>query len=434
MQTGAVSEQELIKKLCWKITPWLIFLLILTILDRVNIGYAALGMNKELGISMTMFGTIAGLYYVAYFVFEIPSNLILHRVGARRWIARIVVTWGIVTILTGFVRNTTELAICRFLLGAMEAGFYPGVILYFTYWFPAKHQAKVVSLLMIGSATALVVGGPIATYILSHINHMGMSGWRWIFILEGVITTLAGVITWFVMVDYPKSADFLSSDEKRWLEERIEREQKTKAGVLSVSKWGTLKNVWVWYFTLCYFGCIMGLTLLYFWMPQILKRLSSVLTDTEVGWISSIPYVCAIAAMLLIAFHSDKTKERRWHAGLSLAATVFALIGLTFTSDLLLSVVFLCFAAAGAYTYMVVFWALPTAVLGGTSAAVGIALINSIGNLGGFFGPSIYGFLADTTKSTVAGTYVMAAFVLLTCVLTVCIPRKFEQAAEEREK
>jgi ACS family tartrate transporter-like MFS transporter len=430
MAKQMVSEDALMNRLRWRLIPWPMFLFLWTLVDRVNIGYAALSMNKDLGISMTWFGTIAGIFYIAYFLFEIPSNVILHRVGARKWIARIVITWGLVTLLTGFVRGVTDLAICRFLLGAMEAGFYPGLVLYFTYWFPSKHQARAVSLLMVGSSFALVVGGPIATYILTHSQWLGYAGWRWIFFAEGAITVVAGIITFFIMVDRPRNATFLSEDEKQWLDERLKAELVAKSKVMTVSKWGVMKNGWIWYFTLCYFGCIIGLTLCYFWMPQILKRLSATLTNTQIGWISSIPYVCATIAMVAIARHSDKKMERRWHAALSLTATVFALIGLTFSHNLVLSVILLCLAAAGPYTYMVVFWALPSTVLGEATAAVGIAMINSVGNLGGLLGPYLYGFLGDLTHSTTAGTYIVAAFVLMTCIMTVFIPKRYENAAK----
>ena len=224
MPKQMVAEEPLMNRLRWRLIPWPMFLFLWTLVDRVNIGYAALSMNKDLGISMTWFGTIAGIFYIAYFLFEIPSNVILHRVGARKWIARIVITWGLVTLLTGFVRGVTDLAICRFLLGAMEAGFYPGLVLYFTYWFPSKHQARAVSLLMVGSSFALVVGGPIATYILTHSQWLGYAGWRWIFFAEGAITVVAGIITFFIMVDRPRNATFLSEDEKQWLDERLKAE------------------------------------------------------------------------------------------------------------------------------------------------------------------------------------------------------------------
>ncbi len=424
----AVNEAQLMTRLRWRIIPFVMFLYIVTIIDRVNIGFAALRMNKDLGISMTAFGTLAGIFFISYFIFEIPSNVILHRVGARIWIARIMISWGVVTLLTGFVRNVTDLAICRFLLGAAEAGFYPGIVLYFTYWFPAKHHARAVSLFLVGLGIANIVGGPFATWILDNWRWFGLAGWRWIFIMEGVITMVCGVATLLILVNRPQEAQFLSADEKAWLAARLAAEHAARTQVVHMSKWGTLKNGWVWYFTLCYFGYAFAMNLLLFWVPQILKRLSSVLTNTQVGWISSIPYVCAIVAMVIIARHSDKTMERRWHSGLSMAVMVFALIGLTLTNNLVLSVILLSFAASGIYSFVAVFWALPTALLGEATAAVGIALINSIGNLGGYFGPQIFGYLADLTHSTIAGTYITAAFVLMTTILTICVPKRHEQA------
>ena len=429
MANIAVNEEQLMNRLRWRIIPFVMFLYIVTIIDRVNIGFAALGMNKDLGISMTAFGTVAGIFFLSYFIFEIPSNIILHRVGARIWIARIMITWGLVTILTAFVRGVTDLAICRFLLGAAEAGFYPGIVLYFTYWFPAKHHARAVSLFLIGMGLASIVGGPFAAWILDNIRWFGLAGWRWIFLVEGAFTIVCGVATLLLMVNRPQEATYLSDTEKRWLSARLSAEQAARTQVVNISKWGTLKNGRVWYFTLCYFGYTFGMSLFLFWVPQILKRLSSVLTNAQVGWISAIPYVCAIGAMVTIARHSDRTLERRWHAGLSMAVMVFALIGLTQTQNLVLSVILLSLAASGIYSFVAVFWALPTAVLGDATAAVGIAMINAIGGLGAFFGPQIFGFLADLTHSTVAGTYITAAFVLMTTILTICVPKRHEQAA-----
>ncbi len=429
MAIDQIDEPRLMTRLRWRIIPFVMFLYVITIIDRVNIGFAALGMNKDLGISMTWFGTLAGLFFISYFLFEVPSNVILHRIGARVWIARIMISWGIVTILTGFVRNVTDIAICRFLLGAAEAGFYPGIVLYFTYWFPAKHHARAVSLFLIGLGVASIIGGPFATWILDNIRWFGLAGWRWIFIVEGVITIIFGFLVLRIMVNRPAEASFLSPEEKAWLAARLEVEQAARTRVSKISKWGALKNGWVWYFTVCYFGYAVGMSLFFFWVPQILKRLSAVLTNTQIGWLSTIPYVCAIIAMVLIAGHSDKVMERRWHSGLSLAVMVFALIGMTLTSDLVLSVILLCLAASGIYAFVGVFWAIPTAYLGQEAAAVGIALINAIGTLGGFVGPYFYGYLGDLTKSTVAGTYVTAAFVLMTTILTICVPKRHEQAA-----
>ena len=402
MASFAVEEEKLMNRLRWRIIPYVLALYIITIIDRVNIGYAALGMNKDLGISMTVFGTLGGIFYITYFIFEIPSNVILHRVGARVWIARILITWGIITVLTGFVRNVIELAICRLLLGAAEAGFYPGIMLYFTYWFPAKHHARAQSRFAAGVAVANIIGGPFATWILDNMGWFGLAGWRWIFIVEGVLTVVFGVLTLFILVNRPHEATYLSEDEKKWLAARLTVEQEARTHVVKMSKWGTLKNGRVWYFALCYFGYSAGSSLILFWMPQILKRLSSVLTNTQVGWISSITYTCAIISMVIIGRHSDKVMERRWHAGLSMAVMVLALIGLTLTHNLVLSVILLCLAVSGINSFFGVFWALPTALLGEATAAVGIAMINSIGHLGSFVGAQFFGLLADLTKSTVA--------------------------------
>jgi ACS family tartrate transporter-like MFS transporter len=436
MASFEINEEQLVRRLRWRIIPFVMFLYIVTIVDRVNIGFAALGMNKDLGISMTAFGTVAGIFFVSYFVFEIPSNVILHRVGARIWIARIMITWGIITLLTAFVRGVWDLAICRFLLGAAEAGFYPGIILYFTYWFPARHHARAVAFLLVGMGVAGIVGGPFATWILDNLQWFGLAGWRWIFLAEGVITLVCGIATLLILVNRPDEAKFLSDAEKQWLAARLATEQAARTQVVRISKWGALKNGRVWYFTLCYFGYAFGMSLFNFWVPQILKRLSSVLTNQQVGWISSIPFVCAIIVMVFIARHADRAMERRWHSGLSMLAMVLALLALTQTDSLVLSVILLSVSAAGIYSFVAVFWALPTAVLGGASAAVGIALINSIGNLGGFVGPQVFGWLADVTHSTVAGTLVTAAAVLMTSVLTICVPKREEQAAagEGRER
>ena len=424
-----VNEEQLMNRLRWRIIPFVMFLYIVTIVDRVNIGFAALGMNKDLGISMTVFGTLAGIFFVSYFLFEIPSNVIMHRVGARIWMARIMITWGLVTLLTAFVRGVTDLAICRFLLGAAEAGFYPGIVLYFTYWFPAKHHARAISLFLIGMGVAGILGGPFATWILDNLSWFGLAGWRWIFLVEGVVTILCGIVTLLILVDRPNEAKYLSTAEKEWLAARLATEQAARTQVVQISKWGSLKNGRVWYFTLCYFGYAFGMSLFNFWVPQILKRLSSVLTNMQVGYISAIPFICAIIVMVFVARHSDRSMERRWHSGLSMLVMVLALLALTQTDSLVLSVILLSLAASGIYSFVAVFWTLPTAVLGGATAAVGIAMINAIGNLGGFVGPQVFGWLADVTHSTVAGTLITAAAVLMTAILTICVPKRYEQAA-----
>ncbi|HEX9014858.1 MAG TPA: MFS transporter [Chloroflexota bacterium] len=427
---AVIDEERLMSRLRWKLIPYVFLLYVVAILDRVNVGNAALTMNKELGISAAVFGTIAGIFFIFYFVFEVPSNAILHRVGARIWIARIMITWGIVTILQGFARGTVDLTILRSLLGAAEAGFYPGIVLYFTYWFTTRHHARAVSLFITGVAVANIIGNPIAGWILDNVNWLGMPGWRWLFIMEGIPAVALGILTPFVMTNRPKDAKFLSQEEKSYLINKLAEEQAAREKTVKMSEWGVLKSGRVWYFALAYFGYACGMNGINMWMPQIVKSLSSVLSNTQVGLISAIPFIFSAIAMVLVARHSDKTMERRLHSGLSMLVMVVALIGLTFTKDLVLSVILLCLAAAGIYGWVGTFWALPTAMLGEGTAAVGIALINSIGNLGGFVGPYLFGFLSDSTGSNTAGYYAFAGLVLMTSLLTLALPKKQEKVVE----
>src|ERR1035437_5515969 len=300
-------------------------------LDRVNVGFAALQMNKELGISSSAFGMIAGIFFIAYFFFEVPSNVIMHKVGARKWITRILVSWGIVTILTGFVESVTQLSILRCLLGMCEAGFYPCIILYFTFWFPRKHLAKTMAGFVMGMAIANIICGPISAWIIDHVQWYGMSGWRWMFIMEGVPAVLFGVVNLFIMIDRPEQAKFITPEEKIWLTAELKREHEAKAAKLSISKWAVFGIGRVWHISFCYLCYVVALYGLGMWMPQILRALSKVLTNTEIGIISALPYICGITVMVLVARHSDKTGERRLHVALPIAVAFFALIGLIFT-------------------------------------------------------------------------------------------------------
>ncbi len=424
----AVNEEKLMSRLRWKLIPYVFLLYIVANIDRVNIGVAALNMNKDLDISAAVFGSLAGIFFIFYFIFEVPSNVILHRVGARVWIARIMVTWGIVTCLEGFARGATDLAILRSLLGAAEAGFYPGIVLYFTYWFPAKHHARAVSLFIVGVAAANIIGTPISSWILDNVHLAGLASWRWLFILEGLPAVILGIVTPWIMVNRPGDAKFLSQQEKDWLAERMAREDASRVKVAKISEWGALKSGRVWYFALAYFGYACGMNGINIWMPQIVKGISSVLSNTQVGLISAIPFICAATAMVLVARHSDKTMERRLHSGLSMLVMVVSLVALTFTKDPVISIILLCLAAMGIYSWVGTFWALPTGLLSAEAAAVGIALINSIGNLGGFAGPYLFGFLSDATGSTNAGFFMFAAFALMTALLTLAVPKRQEQA------
>lgn len=384
-----------------------------SIMDRVNISFAALEMNHELGITPDMFGFIAGIFFLAYFFFEVPSNVLMHRFGARLWISRILISWGLVTIITGFADTVWHLEILRVLLGVCEAGFYPAMILYLTFWFPEKYFASTVSVFMCGQALTNIITGPISTFIIDNVYWLGLAGWRWLFILEGIPAVLLGIIALCIMVDRPEQAKFLDPEEKQWLLDTLAKERDLKMSKKSVSKWQAFQDKKVWHLSfsyLCYVITLYGLGL---WMPQIIKSLSSTLTNTGVGLISAIPYICGGIAMVLVARHSDKTMERRYHVGLPIGIAFFSLIALTMTSDLWISVVLLCVSTAAIYCFVGTFWTLPTMFLAEATAAVGIAIINSVANLGGFIGPYVVGYLKSATHSDVFGMYFLASFALL---------------------
>ncbi|HUK99456.1 MAG TPA: MFS transporter [Nitrospirota bacterium] len=425
MVAKSFNEDKVMNKLRMRIVPYVMFLYIIAMLDRVNIGFAALEMNKALGIGASVFGLLAGIFFITYFFFEVPSNVILHKVGARRWIARILVSWGIVTMLIGYAQSVTHVGILRALLGAAEAGFYPGIILYFTFWFPSKHMAKTVSMLMCGMALANLIVGPISTWIMDNIAWFGIAGWRWLFILEGLPAVIFGIVTWFVLTDRPEQAKFLTQEEKDWLVAELKHEHETKMAKMSTTnKWAMFSNFRVWHLSFCYLCYVSALYGLGLWMPQILRALSKVISNTQIGLISMIPYVCGIIAMTWVAKRSDRTLERRYHVAVPIAISCFSLIAVTMTTDLVLSLFFICIATAGIYAFVGTFWTLPNIFLSEGTAAVGIAIINSVGNLGGFCGPYAVGFIKDATGSTNGGIYFLAIMALLGAFAVLAIPAK----------
>ncbi len=417
-------QEQLMTKLRWRIVPYIMLLYVVSMMDRLCISFGALQMNKELGISASAFGMIAGIFFISYFFCEVPSNVIMHKVGARIWITRILVSWGIVTIFTGFSDTVTHLAIWRFLLGVAEAGFYPCMILYLTLWFPAKHLGRTISLFMCGMAISNIVTGPLSTWIMDNVTWYGMAGWRWMFIIEGIPAVLLGITTFFVLTDRPEQAKFLTPAEKDWLTAELGREHEAKKQKMQVSKWAVFRQKRVWYISFPYLCYIIALYGLGMWIPQILRALSQVLTNFQIGLISTLPYIVGVIAMVLVARHSDKTLERRYHVGLPILFSFFGLIALTLTKDLWLAMLFICISTAGIYSFVGTFWTLPSSFLSEGTAAVGIGIINSVGNLGGFFGPYAVGFLKDATGSTSAGMYVLAGFALFATISVLLIPAK----------
>ncbi|MDR3562787.1 MAG: MFS transporter [Negativicutes bacterium] len=434
MVSESFNEEKLISKLRWRIVPYVMLLYIVAMLDRVNVGFAALQMNKALGISASAFGLIAGIFFIAYFFFEVPSNVIMHKIGARKWIARILVSWGLVTVLTGYAESVTHLAILRALLGAAEAGFYPCIILYFTFWFPTKHMAKTVAGLMTGMALANIIAGPVSTWIMDNVTWYGMAGWRWLFIIEGLPAIALGIVNYFIMTDRPEQAKFLTQEEKDWLCNELKQEHEAKSAKLNnISKWAVFGNRRVWHLAFCYVCYVCALYGLGMWVPQLLRELSKVLTNTQIGLISMIPYIIGVVCMIYVARRSDRTLERRYHISMPLLVSFFGLIALTMTTDLWLSLFWICVSTAGIYAFVGTFWTLPNLFLSEATAAVGIAIINSVGNLGGFLGPYAVGFIKDATGSTNGGMYFLATFALLGVISVLAVPAKEADTRALRE-
>jgi MFS transporter, ACS family, tartrate transporter len=390
-----------VKKAARRLIPLMGILYLVSFLDRVNVSYAALTMNADIGLSASAFGLGAGVFFIGYFLFEVPSNLILHRVGARVWIARILVTWGIVSMAMAFVQGPMSFFVLRFLLGVAEAGFFPGMILYLTYWFPAAERGRITGAFMLAVPIASAIGGPISTLLLS-TSIFGLTGWQTMFLVEGLPAILLGFVVMKSLPDRPATAPWLDESERTCLEALVTKDEAAPArlrdGLLSVR---------VWLFAAVYFGLVLGLYGFGFWAPQIIKSLGD-LTNAQVGLVSAIPYALAAVAMVLWGRHSDATGERVGHVCVSALIGAAGFHTAAITTDPYVGLLALCFGAIGIYAALPVFWTLPTVALSGTAAAGGIALINSIGNLGGYLGPFVMGLLRDGTGGYAAGMKMLA--------------------------
>jgi MFS transporter, ACS family, tartrate transporter len=407
----AAAGEDALRKVAWRLIPFMAVLYFIAFIDRVNIGFAALTMNADLGLTPRMFGFASGIFFLGYVLFEVPSNVIMERVGARLWIARIMITWGVLSAGTAFVSTPTSLYVLRFLLGVAEAGFFPGMILYLTYWFPAAYRARILSAFMMALPISTVIGSPLSTAMLG-IEGLGFRGWQWMFLLEGIPAVLLGVAVLIFLRDGPADARWLSSDEQRWLQDELAKDRVTHAP-LHAHMTRALTDPRVWFLGLLYFGLVVGLYGFGFWLPQIIQGVGG-LSNLEVGIVAAIPYAIAAVAMYWWGRHSDATGERNKH--IAIAAFVGA-FGLASSAQLIdspvLGLAALSLAAAGIYAALPVFWTLPTAMLTGTAAAAGIALVNSIGNVGGFLGPTLVGYVKDTTGSYSASLWTLALLVAL---------------------
>ncbi|MEU6705983.1 MFS transporter [Streptomyces wuyuanensis] len=400
-------ENAVFRKVVRRIVPFLILCYVVSYLDRVNVGFAKLQMSDDLGFSEAAYGLGAGLFFIGYFLFEVPSNLMLQRVGARRWIARIMISWGLVSASFMFVTNEATFYVLRFLLGAAEAGFYPGVILYCTYWFPSRRRAGVIAMFMSAIPVAGIFGNPISGWIMDRFQGVnGWQGWQWMFLLEAVPAVVIGVATLFYLDDGVRSAKWLSDDEKSVVERAIAEDSAHQT--VHGRVWDAFREPRVWLMCLIYFCFVMGQYALTFWMPTFVQS-TGIEGNLAIGVLSAVPFVAALVAMNLFGRSADRRRERRWHLVVpSLMGAVGFTLAASWGSSTALSLAALSFAAAGVLTCAPLFWSLPTAFLGGTAAAVGLAVINSVGNLAGFVSPYMIGALKDSTGSSSIPMYVLA--------------------------
>jgi MFS transporter, ACS family, tartrate transporter len=421
-------ETRTIRTVFVRLMPLLMACYLLAYLDRINIGFAAVTMNHDLGLDAYRYGLGAGLFFWGYFFFEVPSNLMLQRFGARRWIARIMVTWGLVSMGTAFIQGWAGFLALRFILGVAEAGLFPGVILYLTYWFPAVYRGRIIAAFMVAIPLSLAVGSPISTAILAMGGIGGFKGWQWLFLIEGAPTILLAVIVLLLLPDRPRDAGWLADDQKQWLEETLDREQKAVQSTHGMSFWRTFIDPRVLGLSFIYFANLTTNLGLAFFLPQMIKEIG--FGTVQSGLVTSIPYVLGAIGALAWGYFSDRYNERRFSLFLALVVSAVGLAGAGFQGNTIPAVAWMSVAAIGIYGAKAPFWPLPSMFLTGSAAAGGIALINSVGNLGGFAGPYIMGWVKDTTGSFKAGLYVLAGFGIAAALVTLMVVRSAPRPAE----
>jgi MFS transporter, ACS family, tartrate transporter len=424
-------ERETIARVRRRLIPLLFFCYFAAYLDRVNVGFGALTMNKALGFTSAVFGLGSGIFFIGYFIFEIPSNLMLARVGARRWIARILLSWGILSGLTAFVWSANSFYAIRFLLGLAEAGYYPGIILFLTWWFPAKYRSRMIAQFMMAIPIAVVSGSVISGFLLGLDGVLGVQGWQWLFIVEALPAIVLAGVVYFWLTDGPQDAKWLTAVQRDWLVGRLAAERAQRESIRQYRLGETLRNPRVWGLTLVYFGQnVAGYGFVLF-LPQIVKQFG--LSNVQTGFVSALPFLFGLGALLLWAWNSDRTGERSRHcAAACLMQGVFLMSCLVIHNPVLMMVA-LILAQMGSAGIAPTFWALPTAMLSGSAAAGGIALINAVGNLGGFLGPYAMGVIQDATGSFPLGllAIAMGAVVAGVVVLALGHDRRLEQAAPQ---
>ena len=401
-------ESKVIRRLTWRLVPFLFLLYVAAYLDRINVSFAALQMQRELHFNDAVYGFGAGLFFVGYFCFQVPSNVVLQRVGARRWIALLMIVWGFLSTSMLLVQTVMGFYGLRFLLGAAEAGFFPGVILYLRNWFPDSARARTVARFMTAAPIAGVIGSPVSGALLNLHQRWGLSGWQWLFLMEGLPAILLGIVVWIYLTDRAQEAQWLEERERAWLLDALEPKTQANRDIRPTDTFVALRDPRMWMLALVYFGLTTVMYGIGLWLPTLIHSVSGV-GNFGIGLLSAIPYLAAAISMVMVGLHSDHTRERRWHTAFPAFVGAAALVVVAYSTSVGLSVAAISVALLCAFSSMGPFWAMPTAVLSGTAAAVGIALINSVGNLGGLAGPWVIGAIKKATGTFQGGILVVAA-------------------------
>ena len=413
-------EKRTMDKVSRRLVPFLMVCYFIAYLDRVNVGFAGPTMRSDLGLSNAAFGGAAGIFFIAYFFFEVPSNMALDRFGARLWIARIMFTWGLISGAQAFVTGELSFNVVRLLLGIAEAGFFPGIIFFLTLWFPSAYRARIIGLFMFAIPISTVIGSPISGLVLGLEGVAGLHGWQWMFLLEAAPALVIAFVTYAYLTDRPLEATWLDHDERRWLQDRLDTERVNRERLVKLSWRQAIIDPRVIALGFVYMGCNIPQYGLSFFLPQIVKGFGN-LSNVEVGFVTALPYAVGAVSMILWGRHSDRTGERKWHTIIPLVTIVIGLVSAAYAPTPAITMACLCVAGFGFFSSLPVFWTLPTALLSGASAAAGIAAVNSIGNLGGYFGPQVFGWLKDKTHGDFASLMFLASCAVVGAVIVLVL-------------
>ena len=432
IEAGAVDGRKLYAKISWRLIPYMFLLYIVAYLDRVNVGFAAMDMQRDLHFSNTVYGTGAGIFFLGSALFDLPSNLIMLRVGPRVWIARIMISWGVISACMMFMHSKESFFVLRFLLGVSEAGFFPGMILYLTYWFPTHERARAVARFMTATSLAGVVGGPLSSYLLRMDGRAGLAGWQWLFLSEGIPTILLGISVLFLLTNGPEKADWLKPEEKVWLAGELQRDQERYGAATHHALGDAFRLPALWLLAAVYFVSQVGVYVVNLWMPLILNGFSRSGSSADASLIAryaTVPYLAAAAMTVAVGWSSDKRNERRWHIAGCLALSAAGFAGAALAHSLVVALCAMTLAAVGVWSMMGPFWTLTTGMLSGTAAAGAIAILQIVGGVGGFAGPYMMGRLRDATHSFSGGLYLISGMALAAAVLALVVRQRKRQTA-----